>query len=318
MNIAVAALAFFTGCLTADAWTGAQRRGFQRMRTVQHYIIKQDASRPPIDRTGGRSLYLDPEDDKRKICYDAVYGDESKLNVLVLPYLYTPKNQGIASQIEAFCRKNDFSYVCADYAGVSKSGGRTEEGTISRWTSDTIKLLETVVTGKTVLVGAAVGAWVMIRVAMERPDLVAGLVGISCDPDFTEELLWANLSEEDKNAIMEKGKHEVQWGNNRYEVTKNLILDGRENLVLQDGPNSLPIKAPVRMIHGTADEEVPLSTAMRIMDAVQSNDVHVTILKGMTHFIEGYSEFQALIKTLDDVLEAAELNVFDLRTPASG
>ncbi len=55
-------------------------------------------------------------------------------------------------------------------------------------------MLEKATVGKSVLVGAAVGAWVMVRVAMERPDLVAGLVGVSVDPDFTEELLWKNVS----------------------------------------------------------------------------------------------------------------------------
>jgi pimeloyl-ACP methyl ester carboxylesterase len=52
--------------------------------------------------------------------------------------------------------------------------------------------------GKTILVGAALGAWVMMRVAMERPDLVAGLVGISCDADFTEVREWAAGEEEEE------------------------------------------------------------------------------------------------------------------------
>ena len=85
---------------------------------------------------------------------------------------------------------------------------------------------------------------------------VSGLVGISSDPDFTEELLWANLSEEDKAAIMAKGKHEIQWGSNTYEITKNLILDGRDNLVLQGGPKSIEIPQPIRLMHGSSDEEV--------------------------------------------------------------
>ena len=59
---------------------------------------------------------------------------------------------------------------------------------MSRWVRDTIQLLERVADGKTVLVGAAVGSWVMLRVALERPDLVSALVGLSPDADFTEEV----------------------------------------------------------------------------------------------------------------------------------
>jgi hypothetical protein len=35
-------------------------------------------------------------------------------------------------------------------------------------------------------------------VAARRPDLVAGLVTMAADPDFTEDLLWKNLKDEEK------------------------------------------------------------------------------------------------------------------------
>lgn len=276
-----------------------------------------DSLVPKFSTKGGRNLFLFGDVEDEKICYDAIYGPEPA-NVLVLPYLYSPKNQGIASQVESWCRKTGCTYVCADYHGVSKSGGRTDSGTISRWTTDTIRLLETVTSGKTILVGAAVGAWVMLRVALARPDLVAGLVGVSVDPDFTEELLWANLSEVDKEAIMDQGIHNIQWGDNMYEISRNLIVDGRENLVLQGGEGSLDITCPVRLLHGTDDEEVPMATALRVMDAVQTTDVDVTILKGMHHFIESGKEFATLRKQLDSVLDAAKLYEYDLKTPGSG
>jgi pimeloyl-ACP methyl ester carboxylesterase len=264
-------------------------------------------------------LYLHEDDESRKICYDLVLG-EKEINVAVLPYLYTTKNQGISAQVEGWCRREGHTYVCADYHGVSQSAGRGDDGTLTRWIADTIEVLENAVPGsRTILVGAAVGAWVMLRVAMQRPDLVAGLVGISCDPDFTEELLWAQLSEEDKDAIMEKGKHEITWGDTQYVISKDLILDGRRNLVLQEGQNSLPIQVPVRLIHGTADEEVPLSTALRILDAVETDDAEVCILKGMSHFMQADGEFKALRSSLSAVVEASSnYGPFPLDCPGSG
>ena len=302
-----------------------------------------------------RNLYLHEDDESRKICYDLVLGEKEKVNIAVLPYLYTTKNQGISAQVEGWCRREGHTYVCADYHGVSQSAGRGDDGTLTRWIADTIEVLENAVPGsRTILVGAAVGAWVMLRVAMQRPDLVAGLVGISCDPDFTEELLWAQLSEEDKDAIMEKvrpsptpnlaaelepehrfeslsgylnltsgpnsqGKHEITWGDTQYVISKDLILDGRRNLVLQEGQNSLPIQVPVRLIHGTADEEVPLSTALRILDAVETDDAEVCILKGMSHFMQADGEFKALRSSLSAVVEASSnYGPFPLDCPGSG
>ena len=64
------------------------------------------------------------------------------------------------------------------------------------------------------------------------PHLVSGIVGMSADPDFTEELLWKTLSEEVKTKIMNDGVYEITWGINKYPITRNLIEDGRKNLLL--------------------------------------------------------------------------------------
>jgi pimeloyl-ACP methyl ester carboxylesterase len=285
----------------------------------QPMIFRRDDEdqKKALDRTGGRNLFFSPSSGNEQICYDAIYApDPDAPNVVVLPYLYSPKNQGVNAMVESWCRREGYTYVCADYFGVSKSGGWAEDGTVSRWTKDTIALLESVVQGKTILVGAAVGAWVMLRVAMERPDLVAGLVGISCDADFTEELLWAQLSDEDKSAIMEKGAHDITWGENTYSITRNLIEDGRKNLVLQG--DTLPIHCPVRLIHGTDDAEVPLSVSMRVMEQLESDDVDVVCIKGMGHFIDREKEFSVLRNVMAAVVNAADLFEVDLTSPGSG
>jgi pimeloyl-ACP methyl ester carboxylesterase len=45
------------------------------------------------------------------------------------------------------------------------------------------------------IIGEGVGGWLAILLAASRPDLVQGVVGLAADPDFTEDLLWANLDE---------------------------------------------------------------------------------------------------------------------------
>ena len=84
------------------------------------------------------------------------------------------------------------------------------------------------------------GAWISFLIALRRPDLVAGIVGLSADPDFTEELLWASLSEDIKQQIMTAGSAEITWGTEKYPITKELILDGRKNLLLAGGRGTRP------------------------------------------------------------------------------
>ena len=148
-----------------------------------------------------------------------------------------------------------------------------------------------------------------ILVALRRPDLVRGIVGIGSDPDFTEDLLWPSLSESDQEAIMtgncgEEGGGEgilnVPWGKRgeEYPITRSLIVDGRENLVLRGGKDSLDVNCPVRLVHDLDDPEVPPMTSMRLAEAVRSDDVVLVMPKGGIKGIEEAVEecFEAAAK----------------------
>lgn len=266
----------------------------------------------------GRALFLNEDDETRRICYDVFHGSVDKANIMFLPFLLTPKNQGIAASLEAHCRKEGHTYLCADYHGVSRSGGTTEDGCVSRWIDDAIELLERVTEGKTILVGAAVGAWMMIRIAQKRPDLICGLVGLSIDADFTEELLWANLEESDKETIMTEGAKDILWGKTMYHISRKLIEDGRDNLILQGGKDSIDVTCPIRLIHAFDDEEVPYSNAVRTLEKVKARDVALTLLKDSSHYMEEEADHQAMRIAVAQVVEASSRYEYDLTSPGSG
>jgi len=166
------------------------------------------------------------------------------------------------------------------------------DATLTRWKNDTIDFLEGAQPpgqpNKAVLVGCGAGAWVAILLALARPDLVRGFIGLSADPDFTEDLLWAQLPEEEKEAIMREGFREVKWGGREevYPITSSLIEDGRENLVLRGGPSSLDIQCPVRLIHSLDDEEVPVSVPMHLAECLKTPNVEVIVPKLGGHKLE--------------------------------
>lgn len=219
-------------------------------------------------------------------------------------------------------------FLGADYFGVGRSSGQFSEGTIGRWTNDTIYLIDTVLNKrktsggpkeKLILVGHGMGAWISFLIALRRPDLVGGIVGLSADPDFTEELLWKGLSEEIKEKIMTDGSCEITWGKERYPITRGLILDGRENLLLAGGPGSVKVRCPVRLAHALNDEEVSHQFSLRLLDCVASKDASLVLLKGeASHAMEGEAEFKAMRNMIMEVLQASKGGQFDLRSPGSG
>ena len=130
----------------------------------------------------GRDLLIEVEEGI-ELCYDAIKEENpAGPPVLYLPGLLSPKSEGKSINLRAFCRKQGYTFMSADYYGTGKSAGNFVDGTVSRWTADTIFLIENLLLrqGQVVLVGHGVGAWIAFLVASQRPDLVSGIVDVLC------------------------------------------------------------------------------------------------------------------------------------------
>ncbi|MFT6538037.1 MAG: pimeloyl-ACP methyl ester carboxylesterase, partial [Loktanella salsilacus] len=108
-----------------------------------------------------------------------------------------------------------------------------------------------------------------------------GLVTIAAAPDFTEDSMWASFDASQREALLADGQIALpsEYGD-PYIITRRLIEDGRDQLVLRS-PLDLPF--PVRFLQGTADLDVDVSVALRLMDHVTGDDVRLTLVKGADH-----------------------------------
>lgn len=174
------------------------------------------------------------------------------------------------------------AFVRFDYSGHGRSGGTFVDGTIGRWLADTLAVLDTATKGPLVLIGSSMGGWLALLAARARPERVQALVLIAPAPDFTERLLWPELSEEARHAIMAEG----HWDRpSAYEeaptpITRALIEDGRRHLVLDA---IIPFTGPVRILHGQQDPDVPWRLSLDLAAALASDDVRVTFVKSGDH-----------------------------------
>jgi len=136
--------------------------------------------------------------------------------------------------------------------------------------------------GPQILVGSSMGGWIALLMAKRIPQKFAGLVGIAAAPDFTEDSMWGGFSEDQKNAILTDGQLalESDYSDEPYIITKKLIEDGRNRLVLR---TPLNLSFPVRFLHGTADADVDISVALQLLGHVSGDDVHLTLVKGANH-----------------------------------
>jgi pimeloyl-ACP methyl ester carboxylesterase len=202
-----------------------------------------------------------------------------------------------ATTLEAFCRKAGRRFLRFDYTGHGKSSGDFMHGTIGQWKQDTLDVLDKLATGKNILVGSSMGAWIMLLAAIERPEKVAGIVGIASAPDFTERLIWEKLDALKKKELETNGAFYVPdcYGGDPYPITKSLIEDGRRHLLL-DGKINLNV--PVRLFHGKEDRDVPWQMSVKLMEAITSPNISLELIKGGDHRLSQPAQLEMVCKAV--------------------
>lgn len=186
-----------------------------------------------------------------------------------------------AVHLEAWARARGQAFLRFDYSGHGASLGEFADGAIGDWAEDAMAALSALTEGPVVLVGSSMGGWIALLIARAMPGKVAGLVTVAAAPDFTEDLMWAGFSEVERDAILTEGGIQIPSDYGApYLITRRLIEDGRANLVLRP-PLSLPF--PVRMLQGTADPEVPMVTALRLLDHATGPDLRLMLVKDADH-----------------------------------
>jgi pimeloyl-ACP methyl ester carboxylesterase len=88
-----------------------------------------------------------------------------------------------------------------------------------------------------------------------------------------------------------------QYGGEQI-ITRTLIEEGREHLVLT-GP--IPLRCPVRLVHGQRDPDVPWPTALQLAERLESADVRVTLIKDGEHRLSRPQDIALLVATLNEL-----------------
>lgn len=216
----------------------------------------------------------------RRIAYDRTEGQGP--GVVFLGGFKSDKEGTKALALEEWARARGQAFLRFDYSGHGASSGDFLDGAIGDWFADARAAILTLTEGQQVLVGSSMGGWISLLMARACPDKVAGLVTIAAAPDFTEDSMWAGFDAAQRRALADQGRVELpsDYSDEPYVITRRLIEDGRNHLVLRE-PLTLPF--PVRFLQGTADRDVPVAVAQRLMDHAEGPDIRLTLVKGADH-----------------------------------
>ena len=201
--------------------------------------------------------------------------------IVFLPGFGSDMTGDKATALATLCQQRDRAMLRFDYSGHGASSGKFTDGTIGAWAADALAAIDELTDGPLVLVGSSMGGWIALLTALRRPERIEAIVGIAAAPDFTQRLMWESMTPSEQATLQREGVLHVP---SRYgeptAITLSLIRDGANHLLL-DG--SIPIRCPVRLLHGQNDLDVPWELALRIAERLDSTDVQMVLVKDGNH-----------------------------------
>jgi pimeloyl-ACP methyl ester carboxylesterase len=209
-----------------------------------------------------------------------------------------------AEALDHWAGKEGRACLRFDYSGHGESGGSFTEGTIGRWLEESLAVYLHFARGPQLIVGSSMGGWLALLLARalgpnKHAAPIAGMVLIAPAVDFTEELMWKQFSDATKREIQEKGKwlRPSEYGDEPYPITRGLIEDGRNHLLLG---GLIETGCPVHILQGVQDPDVPWRHAVELVSRFSRDDVVLTLIKDGDHRLSRPEDIDRLIAAVQE------------------
>lgn len=236
----------------------------------------------------------------RKIAYHKVEGKGP--GVVFLGGFSSDMSGTKAIHLEEWARAKGRAFIRFDYSGHGESSEKFVDGCIGEWADDAYEVISHLTEGPQILVGSSMGGWISLLMAKRMPARIAGMVGVAAAPDFTEDSMWDWMDSILRAKLKREGVVLIpnDYGD-PYPITNKLIEDGRKQLVLRD-PLNLPF--PVRLLHGTADVDVKMDVALRLLEHANGDDIRLSFVKGADHSFSNERCLSLIDKAIHSVTNA--------------
>ena len=203
--------------------------------------------------------------------------------------------------LEKWAKKRNRSFLRFDYSGHGQSSGDFLNLGIGDWRNDAKQIIGLTENNGIILVGSSMGGWIALLLSRDLGSRLKGLITIAAAPDFTEESMWKNFTEDQKKEVLNEGVLYLpsDYGE-PYPITRYLIENGRQNLVLCE---PLELTCPVRLMQGTEDTAVTRETALKLFDHINADDLSLFFKRGADHSFSDQDCLEILEKNLEDILQ---------------
>lgn len=206
---------------------------------------------------------------------------------------------------------SDWAYVQGyamlrfDYSGHGVSEGSLLQASVGDWLEEATAMLALAGERRLILVGSSLGGWIALLLARALAKAgdtrLGGLVLIAPAWDMTEKLMWEKMSAKTRAKIETEGVFYAPSDyDDPYPLTKILIEEGRNHLLAE---GDIDVAAPVRILQGMRDEDVPWQHALALVDLLKGDDVELTLVKDGDHRLSGPEDLRRLERTVGALID---------------
>ena len=204
-----------------------------------------------------------------------------------------------AEALAAWCAGRGQACLRFDYFGHGASSGLFADGDISRWRADAISVTDELTSGPLVLVGSSMGGWIATLLALARPERIAGLVLIAAAVDMTDKLIAPTLPPEAHAALAAGGVWTRPSADGPGDpISRRLLEDGSRWNVL---PGPVACDAPLRILQGQADTDVPWRHGLSLAQAWRGQDVVFTLTRDGDHRLSRPQDIRRMLAAVDEL-----------------
>ena len=203
---------------------------------------------------------------------------------------------------QKFCKKKKIGFLTFEYSGHGKSSGKFTEGNISRWSKDAKLLIKEKINSnkKLIFIGSSMGSWIALNLFPVFKKQIKGFIGISSAPEFLEKLMWKKFTKKIKKIIMTQKIYYLKEDKWTYPITKQLIMNGRKNKVLNKKIN---LDIPITLFHGLKDEIVPLIFSKKILKIFPKAKKKLIKISNGDHSLSKKNDLKKICKELDYIIQ---------------
>lgn len=91
-----------------------------------------------------------------------------------------------------------------------------------------------------------------------------------------------------------------------YNIHYSLIKEAEYHCLLH---SPIPVKCPVKLLHGMKDKVIPWHTSIQVAERIVSRDVDVILRKHSDHRMKEKADIQLIVYTIDDLIDKLSTSV---------